>query len=83
MKIVVSGGWSYGNLGDDAEVIFPHDYRQLVAAIQGSEWVLSRRMHGMVIGWLNRLPPPLVVKRSPVRNVGRIWRARSMTPLDR
>lgn len=37
--------------GVEAEVIFPHDYRQLVAAIQGSEWVLSRRMHGMVIGW--------------------------------
>lgn len=37
--------------GVEAEVVYPHDYRQLVAAIQGSEWVLSRRMHGMVIGW--------------------------------
>lgn len=37
--------------GVESEMVIPHDYRQLVSAIRGSEWVLSRRMHGMVIGW--------------------------------
>ena len=37
--------------GVESETVMPHDYRQLVSAIRGSEWVLSRRMHGMVIGW--------------------------------
>ena len=37
--------------GVEAEVVEPLNYRELVKKVEGSEWVVSRRMHGMVIGW--------------------------------
>lgn len=34
-----------------ADVVMPKNYAELKAAIEGSEWVVSRRMHAMVLGW--------------------------------
>ena len=39
------------SLGVAAEVVMPRSYPELQKAIEGSEWVVSRRMHGMVLGW--------------------------------
>lgn len=33
------------------ETLMPRNYLELRAAIEGSEWVVSRRMHAMIIGW--------------------------------
>lgn len=33
------------------ETFLPRNYLELQAAIEGSEWVLSRRMHALIIGW--------------------------------
>ena len=37
--------------GIEAEVILPRTYLELCAAVEGSELVVSRRMHAMIIGW--------------------------------
>ena len=37
--------------GVSCELALPRTYAALLRAIEGSEWVVSRRMHGMVIGW--------------------------------
>ena len=37
--------------GITAEVTLPRTYLELCAAVEGSEWVVSRRMHAMIIGW--------------------------------
>jgi len=33
------------------ETVLPRKYLELREAIEGSEWVVSRRMHAMIIGW--------------------------------
>jgi len=38
-------------LGLPCEVVMPRTYAELLSAIEGSEIVVSRRMHAMVIGW--------------------------------
>ena len=40
-----------GERGVAAEVALPRTYLELCAAVEGSEWVVSRRMHAMIIGW--------------------------------
>ena len=37
--------------GIEAELLLPRTYLELCAAVEGSEWVVSRRMHAMIIGW--------------------------------
>ena len=37
--------------GFAAEVVLPRTYHELCAAVEGSELVVSRRMHAMIIGW--------------------------------
>lgn len=37
--------------GIEAEVVLPRTYLELCAAVEGSGWVVSRRMHAMIIGW--------------------------------
>ncbi len=32
-------------------MVLPRKYLELREAIEGSEWVVSRRMHAMIIGW--------------------------------
>lgn len=39
------------SLSVPCETFLPHNYLELQAAIEGSEWVLSRRMHALIIGW--------------------------------
>ena len=33
------------------ETVLPRNYLELLAALEGCEWVLSRRMHALIIGW--------------------------------
>ncbi len=37
--------------GVACEFALPKTYAELLAAVEGSAWVVSRRMHGMVVGW--------------------------------
>jgi len=37
--------------GVEVEVVVPKTYQQMLSVIEGSEWVLSRGLHAMILGW--------------------------------
>ena len=38
-------------LSVQCDTVLPRNYLELQAALDGCEWVLSRRMHALIIGW--------------------------------
>ena len=50
-RVRISSGDTRQGMISSTGSVLPRKYLELREAIEGSEWVVSRRMHAMIIGW--------------------------------